>query len=113
MALSRSHLAGTTQSVRKKLGIEHTIQTGSIGIKIGLICEAQADVYIQGRGTRLWDTCGPEAILREAGGAMTDALGNSFRYNVAETRNLHGVIATNGALHARVIDTMRSFTPPA
>lgn len=113
MAVSRSHLSGTTEAIRKKLGIEHTIQTGSIGIKIGLICERQADVYIQGRGTSLWDTCGPEAILREAGGTITDALGNSFRYNVAETRNLHGVIATNGTLHAKVVETVRSFRQPA
>src|SRR5688572_3409665 len=43
MALSRSHLSGTTDTIRRRLGIERTIQTGSIGIKVGLICETQAD----------------------------------------------------------------------
>jgi 3'(2'), 5'-bisphosphate nucleotidase len=113
IALSRSHLSGTTDSIRKKLGIERTIQTGSLGIKVGLICEGRADVYIQGRGTSLWDTCGPEAILREAGGRMTDSLGNEFSYNVAETRNLSGVVATNGILHDKVVETVRAFRPPA
>jgi 3'(2'), 5'-bisphosphate nucleotidase len=113
MALSRSHLSGTTDSIRRNLGIERTIQTGSLGIKVGLICEGRADVYVQGRGTSLWDTCGPEAILREAGGRMTDSLGNEFSYSVAETRNLSGVIATNGILHDRVVETVRAFRPPA
>ena len=113
MALSRSHLSGRTESIRSKLGIERTIQTGSIGVKVGLICEGRADVYIQGRGTSLWDTCAPEAILQEAGGKMTDSLGHSFRYDVTEVRNLQGVIATNGALHEKVVETVRAFTPPA
>jgi 3'(2'), 5'-bisphosphate nucleotidase len=113
MALSRSHLSGTTESIRKKLGIERTLQTGSIGIKVGLICEGRADVYVQGRGTSLWDTCAPEAILHEAGGRMTDSLGHPFRYDVAEVRNLRGVIATNGTLHDKVVETVRAFKPPA
>jgi 3'(2'), 5'-bisphosphate nucleotidase len=108
MALSRSHLSGSTESIRQKLGIERTIQTGSIGVKVGLICEGRADVYIQGRGTSLWDTCGPEAILHESGGRMTDSLGHPFRYDVAEVRNLTGVIATNGVLHDQVVETVRA-----
>jgi 3'(2'), 5'-bisphosphate nucleotidase len=107
MALSRSHLSGTTHTIRKKLGIERTVQTGSLGIKVGLICERQAEVYVQGRGTSLWDTCGPEAILRAAGGTMTDSLGAPLRYNSAETRNLNGVIATNGVIHDKVVETVR------
>jgi 3'(2'), 5'-bisphosphate nucleotidase len=110
MALSRSHLSGTTEAIRTKLGIERTIQTGSIGIKVGLLSEGRADVYVQGRGTSLWDTCGPEAILREAGGTMTDSRGNAFRYNVAEVRNLQGVIATNGLFHDKVVSVVRAVT---
>ena len=104
MALSRSHLSTTTEAIRKQLGIERTVQSGSIGIKIGLLCEAQAHVYVQGRGTSLWDTCGPEAILQEAGGKMTDARGNAFRYDIADVRNIHGVIATNGVVHDKVVE---------
>jgi 3'(2'), 5'-bisphosphate nucleotidase len=110
MALSRSHLSATTEAIRQELGIEKTTQTGSLGVKVGLICEAQADVYVQGRGTSVWDTCGPEAILREAGGTMTDWLGNPLRYDVAEVRNLNGVIATNGLLHDSVLKTVREVT---
>lgn len=112
MALSRSHLSQSTEQIRQKLEIAQTIQTGSLGIKVGLICEARADVYVQGRGTSLWDTCGPEAILREAGGRLTDSLGNAFDYTRAEVRNLDGVVATNGLLHDKVVETVRSLLPP-
>jgi 3'(2'), 5'-bisphosphate nucleotidase len=113
MAVSRSHLSTNTEAIRKSLGIEHTIQTGSIGIKVGLVCEGRAQVYVQGRGTSLWDTCGPEAILHAAGGRLTDAEGNPIRYNVEEVRNLHGVVATNGVLHDKVVKTAVAVTPPS
>jgi 3'(2'), 5'-bisphosphate nucleotidase len=103
MAMSRSHLSATTDAIRRELGIQRTIQTGSIGIKVGILSEGLADVYVQGRGTSLWDTCGPEAILHAAGGRMTDSAGNPFRYNAEDVRNLRGVIASNGALHDRVL----------
>jgi 3'(2'), 5'-bisphosphate nucleotidase len=110
IALSRSHLSGNTEAIRKHLGIHRSIQTGSIGIKVGLVCEAVADVYVQGRGTSLWDTCGPEAIIHAAGGRMTDAAGQPFRYNVEDVRNLRGVVATNGVLHDRVVEAAVSIT---
>jgi len=113
MALSRSHLSKTTEIIRKHLGIDRTLQTGSIGLKVGLLCDAKAHVYVQGRGTSLWDTCGPEAILREAGGRMTDSRGLPFRYDIADVRNLTGVIATNGVLHDRVLAAVEALTQSA
>ena len=103
MAMSRSHLSPAVQNLRIKLGIHETVQLGSLGLKVGLVCEGLAHVYVQGRGTSLWDTCGPEAILREAGGRMTNKLGAEFRYDVEDVRNLNGVVATNSLLHDTVI----------
>ena len=113
MAMSRSHLSAETEAIRKRLDIKRTIQTGSLGLKVGLLCEGRAQVYVQGYGTSLWDTCGPEAILREAGGTMTDRRGTPFRYDVAELRNLQGVIATNGVLHDKVLAVVQEITAPA
>jgi 3'(2'),5'-bisphosphate nucleotidase len=48
-----------------------------------------------------WDTCAPEVILREAGGAFTDAAGQAFRYNQRDVVHRRGSIASNGAAHAR------------
>ncbi len=109
MAISRSHLSPAIETIRKTLKIDRTIQTGSIGLKVGLLCEGKADVYFQGRGTSLWDTCGPEAILREAGGQMTSKSGERFTYDIAEVRNLQGVIATNALLHDTAVEVARSL----
>jgi len=50
-----------------------------------------------------WDTCAPEVILREAGGAMTDGAGQPFRYNQRDVVHRRGSIASNGAAHARLV----------
>ena len=53
------------------------MNVGSIGLKIGLVSEATRDLYVYTGGrTKIWDTCGPEAILAAAGGRMTDIDGN-------------------------------------
>jgi len=103
MALSRSHLSPSVEDLRRRLGIQRTIQIGSLGLKVGLVSEGLAHLYVQGRGTCLWDTCGPEAILRDAGGEITDKTGAAIRYDVEDVRNLNGVVATNSLLHDRVI----------
>jgi 3'-phosphoadenosine 5'-phosphosulfate (PAPS) 3'-phosphatase len=40
-----------------------------------------------------WDTCAPEAILREAGGQVADCLGEPLRYNKPDPRQPHGIVA--------------------
>jgi 3'(2'), 5'-bisphosphate nucleotidase len=105
LTVSRSHLSRRTEKVRRELGIHEVIRSGGIGIKVGLICERRADLYLHlSRGTSLWDTCAPEAILIEAGGRLTDAANAPLRYNVAEHQNQRGVVASNGVIHDRVIE---------
>jgi 3'(2'), 5'-bisphosphate nucleotidase len=109
-ALSRSHHNPATDHIRQQLGIERGIQSGSVGLKLGLIAEGRAHVYINPNPrTMQWDTCGPEAILREAGGVVTDANGQALKYNVPELRNLSGIIATNGPLHEKIVKSAQAF----
>src|ERR1051325_5084746 len=71
IAASSSHASARVQAIRQRMGIAISIMMGSVGLKIGVVCEARAHVYMHaGSRTHLWDTCGPEAILREAGGRM-------------------------------------------
>ena len=49
----------------------------------------------------------PEIILREAGGAITDLFGKPLSYNQAEVQNRNGVVASNGAAHAQIIEGRR------
>ena len=62
-----------------------------------------------GARTNQWDTCGPEAILREAGGILTDATGAPMRYDRAEIRNQQGVVASSNVIHDRIIETIAEF----
>jgi len=108
MALSRSHPSAAVEAIRSDLHIGNTLICGSIGLKVGLICEGRAYIYLNASShTSQWDTCAPDVILREAGGQMTDLRNASFRYNVRETHNTQGVLATNGAIHEQVVQAAR------
>jgi 3'-phosphoadenosine 5'-phosphosulfate (PAPS) 3'-phosphatase len=69
-----------------------------VGIKIGLIVDGGADVYVSGsRYIKVWDTCAPAVVLQAAGGEMTGLLGERLEY-------------TGTAAHA---DGVRAWTPAA
>jgi 3'-phosphoadenosine 5'-phosphosulfate (PAPS) 3'-phosphatase len=80
------------------------IACGSVGAKIGLLLSGQADAYVEPSPyTSKWDVCGVEAILRGAGGFMSDMAGGPMRYDQAEIKNLRGFVATNRACHGDVL----------
>jgi 3'(2'), 5'-bisphosphate nucleotidase len=105
MAMSRSHPSRKVHAIGEKLGVSKYIQSGSVGLKFGLIAEGRAHLYINTTSaTSQWDTCAPEAILREAGGVVTDCNGEALVYNRPEIRNLRGILASNGAIHDRALE---------
>jgi 3'(2'), 5'-bisphosphate nucleotidase len=57
----------------------------------------------------LWDACGPEIILREAGGTLTDARGAPLAFRGRELANQRGLIASNGHLHAAIVARLSSL----
>src|SRR5919107_4847194 len=104
LAESRSHREPRMDSVVSALGVRAEVRSHSVGIKVGLLVERQADLYIHlSPKTKQWDTCAPEAVLAEAGGRMTDVWGDPLRYNTPDVLNLHGLVASNGAAHEEVI----------
>ena len=109
IALSRSHHSPDIDVIQHQLGIHNTICSGSMGLKVGLICEGRAHVYVHtSRHTSQWDTCAPDVILREAGGRMTDLFNAPLQYNSPEARNLQGVIASNGVIHDRIAEAAQA-----
>jgi 3'(2'), 5'-bisphosphate nucleotidase len=109
MAVSRSHRSARVEAIREQLRINEVVPMGSVGLKVGAVCEGVAHVYIHtGSRTHLWDTCGPEAILREAGGRMTDVSNRPLRYDARELQNPNGLIASNGVIHDRVVQATQS-----
>jgi 3'(2'), 5'-bisphosphate nucleotidase len=107
LAASRSHRSPRMNKVVARFGFREEVQRGSVGIKIGLLVEQQCDVYIHlSPRTKQWDTCAPEVILTEAGGRVTDLFGYPLNYNVPDVQNRNGLVASNGAAHDQIIDTL-------
>jgi 3'(2'), 5'-bisphosphate nucleotidase len=107
LASSRSHRGPRMDRVVRAFGFKDEMRRGSVGVKVGLIAEQLADLYLHlSPSTKQWDTCGPEAILAEAGGRLTDLFGQPLRYNGRRIDNRNGIAATNGAAHNMVIENL-------
>ncbi|HEV2863341.1 MAG TPA: 3'(2'),5'-bisphosphate nucleotidase CysQ [Pyrinomonadaceae bacterium] len=108
LAESRSHRSPRMDSVMRELGVSSEVRRHSVGIKVGLLVERQCDLYIHLSGkTKQWDTCAPEAVLTEAGGRMTDLWGEPLRYNTPDVYNRNGILCSNGAAHAGIVERLR------
>jgi 3'(2'), 5'-bisphosphate nucleotidase len=107
LVASKTHRTQRIDRIKKALQIEDEINVGSVGLKIGLVTEAERDLYVYTGGrTKIWDTCGPEAVLTAAGGKMTDVDGNPLVYDREDLYNRRGIVASNGPLHPFVIETL-------
>ncbi len=94
LLVSRSHKSKKTALIRNALGITQVAEHGSVGLKCGLVAEGVADLYLHPspRSYR-WDACGPEAIIRGAGGVLLDFAGQPYRYDGTELQNVRGLFA--------------------
>ncbi|MDX9856147.1 MAG: 3'(2'),5'-bisphosphate nucleotidase CysQ [Candidatus Moranbacteria bacterium] len=96
MLFSRNHLLESDVEIYKKLGIGKRRKRGSTS-KICVIARGNAEIYVNTSDkTSEWDTCVPEIILTEAGGAITDIRGNKLVYNKKNPKHLNGFMASNG-----------------
>lgn len=103
LVVSRSHRSSLTDAITDRLSITRERISGSVGLKIGLIARGQADFYVHPNpGTKEWDTCAPDVIVREAGGMMTDCWSRPLRYNQPDVVRRFGLMASNGTRHAQL-----------
>lgn len=108
LAVSRNHLSPKMSQVSNNFAIGKTVHRGSVGLKVGLIAEQIADLYIHlSPRTKFWDTCAPQIILEEAGGKMTDLFGGQIVYDIRDVQNLNGVLASNGAAHEKTVAQLK------
>jgi 3'(2'), 5'-bisphosphate nucleotidase len=109
LVVSRSHRNRAVASVIRQLGITTETTSGSVGLKAGLIAEQEADLYVHiSDRSSLWDACGPEAVLKAAGGRFTDLVGEPYRYGGSDMRNRRGILACNAAAYDAVLPVARS-----
>jgi 3'(2'), 5'-bisphosphate nucleotidase len=108
LAVSRNHRSPKISRIIQDFGLKQEIERGSVGLKVGLIAEQVCDLYIHlSPRTKFWDTCGPQIILEEAGGRLTDLFGERIRYDIKDVQNHGGIVASNGVTHEATIKRLR------
>jgi len=110
MVRSRSHPDPLTTAVADRLGAS-SVLSGSVGLKCALIATGDAEVYVHPVPfLREWDTCAPEAVLRGAGGSVSDCRGEALAYGKQEPRQLHGIFASRADVWAEALPLVREVT---
>lgn len=111
LVVSRSHRSAATDELVKRLGVAEERKSGSVGLKIGLIAQKKADLYVHlSDRSSAWDACAPEAILRASGGRFTDLGGRAFGYaSRQDLRNAHGILACNAAAFDAVLPIVKAL----
>jgi len=56
-----------------------------------------------------WDTAASYCIILEAGGKMTDMLGNDILYNNEDVFHHNGILVTNGLIHEKILEEYKKL----
>lgn len=92
---SRSHLSPETRDFVEEMRRQHgevELRSAGSSLKLCLVAEGGADVYPRLAPTMEWDTAAGDAVVRAAGGQITDAAtGQPLRYNKEDLHNPHFV----------------------
>ena len=106
---SRHHLSDKEKEFIKKIGIKDFTSIGS-SLKVGKISSGEAEAYITTTNKmKEWDTAASYCIITEAGGKMTDMLGNEITYNNKNVYHQNGILVTNGLIHDKILEEFKKL----
>ena len=112
-ARSRSHPDARLRELESALGQIETVVSGSVGIKCALIAMGEADLYVHPVPyLKEWDTCAPEAVLRGAGGTVTDCAGEPLVYGKPDPRQPGGIFAAHPEVWRQTEHTVLAVARP-
>ena len=99
----KNHRNNILESLIQKIHFKRVITMGSIGCKIASIIRGESDIYISlslpGESSpKDWDFAAPEAILRAAGGMITNLDNEDLTYGNSNFEQGGIIIATNNYL---------------
>ncbi len=112
---SKNHRNETLSKLINKVGFKKVKIMGSIGCKISSILRNEADIYITlslpGESSpKDWDFSAPEAILKAAGGAITNLYNEDLIYGNSNFEQGGVIIASNNKnLHASYCSQIREI----
>jgi 3'(2'), 5'-bisphosphate nucleotidase len=106
---SRHHLSDKEKMFIEKLGIKDFTSIGS-SLKVGKISSGEAEAYITTTNKmKEWDSAASYCIISEAGGRMTDMLGNDITYNNKIVNHQNGILVTNGLIHNKILEEFKKL----
>jgi len=101
--------------VAARLGITAEPLRVDSQVKYALLALGRGDVYLRTPSIstpdyveKIWDHAAGKLIVEEAGGTVTDISGSPLDFSRGRFLDLNrGVVATNGLLHARILEALR------
>lgn len=107
-AVSRNHRSRLVDKMLKAIAPAREVTCGSVGLKIAKLVLGDAEIYFHpSKQTKIWDTAGPDVILREAGGVLTDFSGRPLVYNGPSLAHANGLAASNNTCHTELLKRVR------
>jgi 3'(2'), 5'-bisphosphate nucleotidase len=86
--MSKNHLSTIEEGFLEKLSPKKVMQRGSSGLKIAEVAAGFGDFYFTCTSKiSEWDTAAGYTIITEAGGSITDTLGDPLQYNIRAVRH--------------------------
>ena len=100
LVTSKNHSNQLLNILKDKIQFKKKIVMGSIGCKIASIIRGESDIYIsisiKGKSfPKDWDFAAPEAILKTAGGRITNLENEELVYNKTNFNQSGIIVATN------------------
>ena len=112
---SKNHRNQKLQDLIEKINFKKTILMGSIGCKVASIIRGESDIYIAlslpGKtAPKDWDFAAPEAILKAAGGSITNIDNEELVYGSTDLKHSGIIIASNNKKnHKRICSEVKEI----
>jgi 3'(2'), 5'-bisphosphate nucleotidase len=100
---SKNHINENLKKLIEKARFKNVITMGSVGCKIASIIRGESDIYISlslpgSSSPKDWDFAAPEAILKAAGGAITNINNQDLNYGKPNFEQNGIIVASNDNL---------------
>ena len=115
LVTSKNHRNTTLRNLIQKIDFKEVIIMGSIGCKIASILRGQSDIYIclsmpEGSSPKDWDFAAPEAILKGAGGAITNIYNEELVYGASNFQQGGIIVASNNYInHMKICSEIKQI----
>ncbi len=115
LVTSKNHRNTTLRNLIQKIDFKEVIIMGSIGCKIASILRGQSDIYIclsmpEGSSPKDWDFAAPEAILKAAGGAITNIYNEELVYGASNFQQGGIIVASNNYInHMKICSEIKQI----